>query len=383
MTARRCARALLATVAFLATIVYVVPSEAARARVPGIAVAHLRLRGPVRVVVVHVDPSVVRLVPVLATDRIVGYGKLPGVAARHHAMVAINGDLATQGRPAHAIVHDGEVLTSGGVEGAVIALSPDGTRASVTFPRTRVLATRLDTGQPVAIARWNAGPAPGDAMAAFTTAYGRPEWSAARVCFARLTATVAGPTLQRFRVGEAGCRAPDTALHGDDILLVASAGGQAGRWLAALRPGVVVGTKPELGLPAVDQAFGGAPLLVHHGRVVREPCTPLRCDLHPRSGVGITRGCMDIDDTSPCRALLVTVDGRRAGWSVGMTTTRFARTMLRLGAYEAINLDGGASTQLLREGVTLNRPAPGARRAVVNALIVQSRPQMTQNPRWR
>jgi exopolysaccharide biosynthesis protein len=70
--------------------------------------------------------------------------------------------------------------------------------------------------------------------------------------------------------------------------------------------------------------------------------------------------------------LVVVVDGRRAGWSVGMTTHRLAALMRRVGAYEAVNLDGGASSQVSVRGRTVNRVAPGARRAVVSALIIRT-----------
>jgi exopolysaccharide biosynthesis protein len=75
-----------------------------------------------------------------------------------------------------------------------------------------------------------------------------------------------------------------------------------------------------------------------------------------------------------CRVVVVLVDGRRLGWSVGMTTDQLARLMRRLGAVEAINLDGGASSQLIVDGRTVNRVAPGARRAVVSALSIGSLP---------
>ena len=44
------------------------------------------------------------------------------------------------------------------------------------------------------------------------------------------------------------------------------------------------------------------------------------------------------------RLLLVTVDGRRPGWSAGVTLREAARVMRSLGARDALNLDGGGST---------------------------------------
>lgn len=69
---------------------------------------------------------------------------------------------------------------------------------------------------------------------------------------------------------------------------------------------------------------------------------------HPRSAVGISR-----DST---RLFLVAVDGRRP-WSVGMTLDDVDALMLRLGAWDAINLDGGGSTALWVRGRLMNVPS--------------------------
>ena len=69
--------------------------------------------------------------------------------------------------------------------------------------------------------------------------------------------------------------------------------------------------------------------------------------------------------------LLVTVDGRRPGWSAGMTLPEAARLMRSLGARDALNLDGGGSTTMVVRGEVVNRPSDrtGARR-VSDALYV-------------
>ena len=41
---------------------------------------------------------------------------------------------------------------------------------------------------------------------------------------------------------------------------------------------------------------------------------------------------------------LVVVDGRQRGYSEGVTTTELAEIMLKLGAWDAINVDGGGSS---------------------------------------
>jgi hypothetical protein len=75
------------------------------------------------------------------------------------------------------------------------------------------------------------------------------------------------------------------------------------------------------------------------------------------------------------RVLLVTVDGRNAGGSVGMSLAELARWLRRLGATDAANLDGGGSTTLWLRGTGVaNVPSdPTGERTVGNALFVVPR----------
>jgi exopolysaccharide biosynthesis protein len=69
--------------------------------------------------------------------------------------------------------------------------------------------------------------------------------------------------------------------------------------------------------------------------------------------------------------LLVTVDGRRPGWSAGVTLREGARVMRSLGARDALNLDGGGSTSMAVRGRLANLPSdPGGERRVSDVLLV-------------
>jgi Phosphodiester glycosidase len=57
------------------------------------------------------------------------------------------------------------------------------------------------------------------------------------------------------------------------------------------------------------------------------------------------------------RLLLVTVDGRRPGWSAGVTLSEAARVMRSLGARDALNLDGGGSSAMVVRGELVSRPS--------------------------
>jgi Phosphodiester glycosidase len=127
-------------------------------------------------------------------------------------------------------------------------------------------------------------------------------------------------------------------------------------------------------IPLGDMVSGG-PRLLAGGRVrVRssaEGFNPLSApwfhgsfvaSRHPRTMAGVRR------DGS---LLLVTVDGRRPGWSAGVTLREGARVMRSLGARDALNLDGGGSTAMAVRGRTANLPSdPGGERPVSDALLV-------------
>jgi hypothetical protein len=83
---------------------------------------------------------------------------------------------------------------------------------------------------------------------------------------------------------------------------------------------------------------------------------------HPRSAIGFDR-----DST---RVFLVSVDGRQAA-SVGMTLIELADLMKDLGAWDALNFDGGGSTTLAVKGSIVNKVSDAAgEREVANALLV-------------
>jgi hypothetical protein len=83
---------------------------------------------------------------------------------------------------------------------------------------------------------------------------------------------------------------------------------------------------------------------------------------HPRTAVG---------QSADGRLILVTVDGRQPGYSVGMTNFELALALARLGAVTASALDGGGSTTMAFDGRLLNRPSdPGGEREVAEGLFV-------------
>ena len=70
--------------------------------------------------------------------------------------------------------------------------------------------------------------------------------------------------------------------------------------------------------------------------------------LQPRSAVG---------QTMSGEFLMLIIDGRQVGHSIGATVNDLAEIMLRHKAYQAMNLDGGSSSIMNYKGKTINKPS--------------------------
>jgi formylglycine-generating enzyme required for sulfatase activity len=105
-------------------------------------------------------------------------------------------------------------------------------------------------------------------------------------------------------------------------------------------------------------AIAGSALIVSNGANNAYGLTDsLSTDLHPRTAAGISADGNTL--------ILMTVDGRNAEVSLGVSLVELANLMIEYGAANAINLDGGGSTQMIiDEGAgayTANVPSETAR----------------------
>ena len=144
--------------------------------------------------------------------------------------------------------------------------------------------------------------------------------------------------------------------------VIISGHGASAAALAQLRLGDRVILSETLGsatADAADTVVSGGPLLVEHGRAhVRVAEEKIAADIAkgraPRTALGIKK-----DGT----LLLVVVDGRNNN-SAGLTLAELATYMLRLGAREAVNFDGGGSSVMAINGLVVNKPSDGKERPV-------------------
>jgi exopolysaccharide biosynthesis protein len=118
----------------------------------------------------------------------------------------------------------------------------------------------------------------------------------------------------------------------------------------------------EVPFPWAWNAVTGRPMLLREGHVwfdEDEPNGMYRT--HPRTAVGLTPGGASL--------VLVVIDGRRAGLP-GVTSLQLLPLLEEFGVTDAVNLDGGGSSELwiASEGGVVNRPSDRHERRVVNHL---------------
>ncbi|MES2124647.1 MAG: phosphodiester glycosidase family protein [Gemmatimonadota bacterium] len=350
-------------------------------------VVHQRLvvdSAPWNINVVRVDlrRSGLQLRVVHAADAFLGRETLAALSERHRqrgdsVVAAINADFfrLSDGEVTNNQVSDAEWWRARHVWGAVppirsqFAVGADG----------RLLIERFNWNGSVSTRRYpqfaldgiNIRPDPDEVML-FTPHAGRTtprDSSTGGVVERTLVLLARHHNTLRFRL-EGGLRQGGGSPLGPEYALVG--GSRSGGRLAALGP---AGTPLEFSMvtsPArgpIAALAGGQPRLVVNGRGLADTALAdaeatnanLR-QRHPRSAVGFTR------DSSTL--LLVTVDGRQPA-SAGMDLLELSRLMLRLGAFEALNLDGGGSSTLIVAGEVVNRPSDReGPRAIGNALLV-------------
>ncbi|MFE2284320.1 phosphodiester glycosidase family protein [Streptomyces sp. NPDC059443] len=299
-----------------------------------------------------------------------GVATVADSAARHPAgpgrrvVAAVNGDffdIRGTGAPLGPGIGAGRLLHAASPgAGRAVGFGADGTG--------RVLRIDLDGsvtlpgGAVRPLAGYNTARPPAEGFAAYTA-----DWPAAE-----LPALGAAVELREGRVAavRAAVRRParrERPAPGTTLLVAA---GAAATELAALRPGdaVAVTARPVVpgGGPLPVGAVGGREALVVAGVAQNHDGEPNNTAA-PRTAAGFSRDGR--------RLRLVTVDGRQRD-SGGLTLTELGRMMHRLGAYEALNLDGGGSSTLLAAltgdtALTLeNSPSDGRLRPVPNGLVL-------------
>ena len=130
------------------------------------------------------------------------------------------------------------------------------------------------------------------------------------------------------------------------------------------RSGQLVGgqVKTKEQLQALDVLHGASflPTLLLDGKKQTIPAAWANTR-HPRTLVGH----FENNDL-----LFIVIDGRRKGWSTGVTLEEAQEKLLEFKVRDAYNLDGGGSSTFYYNGQVLNRPSDGVERRVVTNIAV-------------
>jgi hypothetical protein len=352
--------------------------------------------GPWRVHVLSVDRRALRgrLTGVLSNRRIEGRERASAMARRARAVAGVNGGyFAADGDPVGALAIGGRLLIEpvDGRSALVVPLEPNRAArvVALSFAGTVVSGGRERLVDGVERLRGSI-PACGGRGGDVPT----EEPNSALTCTDRSELVVLSPHFGTYTRTRGGLEA---VVHSGSVAALESGGnaaippdgavlsgsGDAARFLAEAAP---PGSRPEvrLGLLAAGRwltlaeqqlVVGGGPRLLARGRIlVRsrvEGFAPLEApsffgsfvaSRNPRTLAGVRRDG---------RILLVTIDGRRPGWSAGVTLPEAARVMRALGARDALNLDGGGSTTMTVRGEAVNFPSdPTGERAVSDGVFV-------------
>jgi hypothetical protein len=144
------------------------------------------------------------------------------------------------------------------------------------------------------------------------------------------------------------------------LLESATLGGTVGLGLTLEDRGPYCGSNPATVWSQVYSGLGGGVFFLRGG-AYRPPTDGTASDRHPRTAV-----CSNDD-----RFYFVVVDGRRAGWSIGMTLAEMAEFCAdTLEAEWGINLDGGGSSTMWVGGEVINQPSDGQERRVPDGLMM-------------
>ena len=334
--------------------------------------------GPSALYLLKLDPAKVTLSSAHAYDEMIGLETTDVIAARHHAIAAVNAGFfnTRNGDPASVLKISGELVSDTSSPRGVVAISAAGQgRQTLTFDQ---LSAKQDLRFTAAGKDWVL---PVDGVDT-TRARGKlmlytPMYHADTDTALNGTEIIASGV--PLTVREVRPNMGHTPIPRDGVVF--SYGGlELPPALAELSPGVKISLTtnwkslnnvPTSVFESAVDIVNGAGLLRRAGQVIAdwksEALSPTSfLDVrHPRTVIGV-------DDRG--FVWLIAIDGRQAAYAVGMTFRELQRLCDRLRLRDALNLDGGGSVTMVANNRIVNRPSdPTGPRAVSDVILVKVR----------
>lgn len=308
--------------------------------------------GKVTAYFIEADPKYYTLRPILGNGKVLGRQRLSRISDDTQAVAAINASYFAQGGEILGLLKmDGEIVGTTEYQRSALGLLADGTPifGKVSYAGTVQLGNVTQAVWGVDTERIE------NSLILYNHFYG----ATTRTNVYGKEYVIEGNRVTAI-VG-ANARIPENGW-------VVSVHGAAAKAFENVKVGDTAIITQELGAPwnRAKHIIGVGPRLVENGRVhvtVAEEKFPadIRYGRAPRSAVAVTR---------EGNYILGVVDGRQES-SRGCTLTEWAELLMKIGAVNALNLDGGGSSELVVGGDILNSPSDGAERAVGSALILK------------
>lgn len=312
-----------------------------------------RSEGPVKAHLLEVDLKAgYTLRPVLSNDSVAGIESLSEMADRAAAVAMINGPYYMRSGEILGLMKiDRTLVSTSDTPRTAFGLLPDGKMIFDTPTYTGYIELPDKTQLPI------------DGV---NRGRGQSEIILYNRYFAFWTLTAGGGKEYIVRNDKIIDVRADNSVIPDDAIVISTSGRQA--WLMShLKIGDSLKVVQTLGpiWDKVIQAVGAGPCLIKNSEIYmttlgEEFGSDVAGGRAPRTAIGITKGG---------KALLVVVDGRRST-SVGFSLLELAQFMLEQGAVDAMNLDGGGSSQMMIGNRILNQPSDGRERRLGAGIAV-------------
>ncbi len=332
----------------------------------------------VKLNLLRLDPQKIRLDVIHAMDTVNGTETLSSIAKRHGAIAAINAGFFRldrsifAGTPSGILMIDGKLLSMSHSGRAAVAIVNDSRKTDIAFAHVDTEVSLKFSNKKISISGMNRERKIDD-IVLFTPEFGRSTltdpggWE---FIFQSNSKNPFSGRLVEIRKNKGSSTIPqygfvlsvsDSKLKSLPYMLKKL--GVIASWQFTIK---TIEPSESKFFQMAEDITNGVPQLIRNGEIQitweQEKTSRAFVETrHPRTGIAKLKDG---------RILLITADGRSED-SGGVALRDLAEFLLQLGAFEAINLDGGGSTTMFLNGKIVNKPSDkeGERR-ISDAILV-------------
>jgi exopolysaccharide biosynthesis protein len=302
---------------------------------------------------IDLEQGQAEIIPVLSHDLIFGHEKLTSMAQRHNAYAAVNGGFFHEyGEPSGMVMINGNIITNSTGKYPVIVIERN--KAAIQELNTRVWIKI--NGEKSYVDGINSKGNTGEVIL-FTPVFGLSN----RVEIKNTTAVIENGVVKEILTSDKETDIPRNGFILTQLDLTES------KWRdmdISVGDSISYGIDPELGVNT--HAYECGSWVVRNGEVVigqKDEWIGVLTNRDPRTVIGLKDNH---------KVVLMTVDGRQPGYSDGFSGRELGEFLIKHGINNAAMLDGGASTEMIVDGVVVNRPSfKGQERPLCGGIIIK------------